>query len=52
MTPGELAERNEIFRRRELREYERAAWIVSRLMAAWVEKPPDVDELLGRKTNA
>jgi hypothetical protein len=48
MTPGTFDEWHEIHVRRETREYERAAWMVSRIMAAWVKSPPSVDDLLGR----
>ncbi len=52
MTPGDLAERNDLYQRRKRQEYEQLAWVVSRIMGAWVEHPPSVDELLGRVTDA
>jgi hypothetical protein len=35
-------------RRKEERAWERAAWMVHYLLAAWIEKPPSVHQLLGR----
>lgn len=53
MTPRELTWRNEIFRRRQIREYERLAWLAHHLMSAWVgDKAPSVDDLLGRRVDA
>jgi hypothetical protein len=49
MTPGELFDREEAHQRHREEEWERTAWMVSRLMAAWIEKPPTVDQLLGRR---
>lgn len=48
LTPHALAERAEIHRRREAREWERAAWMVHYLLEAWVKDPPSMDLLLGR----
>lgn len=51
MTPGELAERVVVHRRREMREMERAAWMVHHIMSAFIGKDtPSIDKLLGRVT--
>jgi hypothetical protein len=48
MTPAELTERHEARCERDDREWERSAWMVSWILAAWTKDPPTVDELLGR----
>lgn len=48
LTPREFDERWDIFKRREEREMERAAWTVHHILSAWCKAPPTVDELLGR----
>lgn len=50
MTPADFDERVTFHDRRETREWERAAWMVSHLLAAWCKDPPSMDELLGRVT--
>jgi hypothetical protein len=53
MTPAELAERVAAVHRADQAEWERTAWMVSRLMATWIGRSaPSVDELLGRVTDA
>lgn len=53
MTPAELQERVDSVQRAETAEWERTAWMVHYLMAAWCgDKAPSVDELLGRVTDA
>ena len=52
MTHAELVERIDAYRDRMVREDERAAWMIHCLLSAWVKKPPSVDRLLGRVTDA
>ncbi len=53
MTPAELQERVDAMQRAEKAEWERTAWMVHHILSGLVGKDaPDVDELLGRKTNA
>jgi hypothetical protein len=54
MTPADLAEHWDIFQRREEREWERSAWMVHHIMAAFIgsKHAPSVDKLLGRVTDA
>ena len=50
MTPGELQERVVVYRRWEVREMERAAWMVHHIMSAFLgsKQTPSIDKLLGR----
>jgi len=48
MQPSQVEDRHEVWCRQQEHELERAAWMVSNLMAAWVQDPPSVDDLLGR----
>lgn len=52
MTPAQLVELNSIHARREKREWERAAFMVHHITAAFVgsDKAPSIDQLLGRST--
>ena len=54
LTPALLAERVEMFRRRQDRLWERTAWLAHHVMAAFIgsDKTPSVDRLLGRETDA
>jgi hypothetical protein len=53
MTPARLAELYDIHNRREMREWERAAFITHYVMAAFIGKhAPSIDRLLGRVTDA
>lgn len=51
MTPAEFATHLEGYRRSQMRQWERAAWQVSLLLAPHMKKgrrPPSVNKLLGR----
>lgn len=52
LTPREYEDVVDGYRARQQDEYRRAAWMVHYIVAAWVKDPPDIDELLGFKTNA
>lgn len=52
MTPAELQERVDAEIRSDKAEWERTAWMVHYILSAWVKDAPDVDTLLGRKTDA
>jgi hypothetical protein len=47
-----VAERLAIYRRRQLRSMERAAWMVHHIMSAFIgEKAPSINRLLGKETD-
>lgn len=52
MTPDELEWALAGFQRRQAREYQRLAWMVSSLLGAWVKKAPTPAQLLGPQMTA
>ena len=45
--PFEVLELGEVRQAQQREEWERAAWMVSRILAAWVSEPPTPAQLLG-----